>query len=151
MRMLKWLVNCRAKWVSSEVGRRGVSRFSRFFLDSGWSYLVGRNRSCTALHRSTDRESNDKPARVSGDKLVKFIKLFDDIFSQLLPWQRRQKCLLVFFMLNRIWISQAHRITVVALHLGVFQGIVIFLREALWQRVSKNRMTNFTKDINRLI
>jgi hypothetical protein len=25
-----------------------------------------------------------------------------------------------------------HRITVVALHLGVFQGIVIFLREAVW-------------------
>jgi len=39
---------------------------------------------------------------------------------------------LVFLRLNRIWISQAHRITVVALHLRVFQGIVIFLREALW-------------------
>ena len=35
-------------------------------------------------------------------------------------------------MLNRIWIPQAHRITAVALHLGVFQGIVYFLREALW-------------------
>ena len=58
--------------------------------------------------------------------------------------------LLVFLMPNRIWIPQAHRITTVALHIGVFQGIVIFLREVLWQRVSKNRMTNFTRDINQL-
>jgi len=35
-------------------------------------------------------------------------------------------------MLNRIWNPQAHRITVIALHLGVFQGIVYFLREAVW-------------------
>ena len=54
----------------SEVGRRGVSQFSQFFLDLGGSYLEGRNRSCTALHRSKDRESNGKPARVSGDQLV---------------------------------------------------------------------------------
>ena len=47
-----------------------------------------------------------------------------------------QKCLWAFLTLNRIWIPQAHRITVVALHVGVFQGIVFFLREALWQRVS---------------
>ena len=40
--------------------------------------------------------------------------------------------MLVFLMLNRIWIPQAQRITAVALHLGVFQGTVIFLREALW-------------------
>ena len=40
--------------------------------------------------------------------------------------------LLVFLTLNRIWIPQAHRITAVALHLGVFQGIIYFLREALW-------------------
>ena len=40
--------------------------------------------------------------------------------------------LLAFLTLNRIWIPQVHRITAVALHLGVFQGIVYFLREALW-------------------
>ena len=40
--------------------------------------------------------------------------------------------MLAFLMPNRIYILQAHRITTVALHLGVFQGIVIFLREALW-------------------
>ena len=40
--------------------------------------------------------------------------------------------LLVFLMLNRIWIPQAHKITAVALHLGVFQGIVYYLRKALW-------------------
>ena len=40
--------------------------------------------------------------------------------------------LLVFLMLNRKWIPQAHRITTVALHLGVFHDIIYFLREALW-------------------
>ena len=40
--------------------------------------------------------------------------------------------MLAFLMPNRIYILQAHRITAVALHLGVFQGIVFFLREALW-------------------
>ena len=40
--------------------------------------------------------------------------------------------LLVFLMPKRIDILQAHRITIVALHLGVFQGTIIFLREALW-------------------
>ena len=55
-----------------------------------------------------------------------------DIFSQLLLRQQRQKCLLVFLMPDRIVILQAHRITAVALHLGVFQGIVFFLKEALW-------------------
>ena len=42
------------------------------------------------------------------------------------------KTLSVFLMLIRIWIPQAHRITTVALHLGVFLGIIIFLKEALW-------------------
>ena len=41
-------------------------------------------------------------------------------------------CLLAFLMPDRIDIPQAHRITVVALHLSVFQDIVFFLREALW-------------------
>jgi hypothetical protein len=40
--------------------------------------------------------------------------------------------MLALLMLNRIWIPQAHKITAVALHLGAFQGIVDFLREALW-------------------
>ena len=40
--------------------------------------------------------------------------------------------LLAFLMPYRIDILQAHRTTAVALHLGVFQGIVFFLREALW-------------------
>jgi hypothetical protein len=35
-----------------------------------------------------DTESNGNPAKISGDKLVNFIKLFNDIFSQLLPRQR---------------------------------------------------------------
>jgi len=35
-----------------------------------------------------------------------------------------------FLCLIELWIPQAHRITTVALHLGVFQGIIIFLREA---------------------
>ena len=39
---------------------------------------------------------------------------------------------LAFLMPDRIVIPQVHRITAVALHLGVFQGIVFFLREALW-------------------
>ena len=39
---------------------------------------------------------------------------------------------LAFLLPDRIDILQAHRITAVALHLGVFQGIVFFLREALW-------------------
>ena len=40
--------------------------------------------------------------------------------------------MLAFLTLNRIWIPQVHRITAVAFYLGVFQGIVYFLREALW-------------------
>ena len=42
------------------------------------------------------------------------------------------RVLLAFLTLNRIWIPQVQRITAVALHLGVFQGIVYFLREVLW-------------------
>ena len=37
----------------------------------------------------------------------------------------------VFLVPDRIDILQAHRITAVALHLGVLQDIVFFLREAL--------------------
>jgi hypothetical protein len=40
--------------------------------------------------------------------------------------------LLAFLMPDRVNIPQAHRITAVGLHLGVFQGIVFFLSEALW-------------------
>jgi hypothetical protein len=40
--------------------------------------------------------------------------------------------LLVFLMPNRIYIPQSHRITAVALHLGVFHGIIKLLGEALW-------------------
>ena len=94
--------------------------------------MVDRIWSYTAMQKSQDTESNGNPAKISGDKSVNFIKLFDDIFSQLPPRQWRQECLLAFLTLNRIWIPQAHKITVVALHLGVFQGNVIFLREALW-------------------
>ena len=87
----------------------------------------------TLLYRNNkDTESNDNPTKISGDKSVNFIKLFNNIFSQLPPRQWRQRCLLTFLTLNRIWILQAHRIIDVALHLGVFQGIVYFLREALW-------------------
>jgi len=64
------------------------------------------------------RESNGKPAKTSVDKTVKFITQLYDNFSQLLPHQRRQKCLLVSSIL------QAHRIIGVALHHGVFRGIV---------------------------
>ena len=39
---------------------------------------------------------------------------------------------MAFLMPDRIYILQAHRNTDVALHLGVFQGIIDFLREALW-------------------
>ena len=44
----------------------------------------------------------------------------------------RQDPMLAFLMPDRIDILQAHRITAVAHHLRVFQGIVFFLREALW-------------------
>jgi hypothetical protein len=45
--------------------------------------------------------------------------------------------MLAFLMPNRICIPQAHRITAVELHLGVFQGIINFLREALWLKSIK--------------
>ena len=132
MWMLKWRVNWQAKWVSSEVGRRGVSQFSQFFPDSGRSYLVGRNRSCTALHKSKDRESNGKPARVSDDKLVEFIKLSTISLANCFPGNGARNACWRFFMPDRIYILQVHIITAVALQLGVFQSIVFFLREALW-------------------
>ena len=71
-------------------------------LDLSWSDMVDRNWSSTALQKSQISESNGNPAKNSGNKSVNFIKLFNDIFSQLLRWQRHQKCLLVFLMLNRI-------------------------------------------------
>ena len=116
----------------SEVGRCGVSQFSQFFLDLGGSYLEGRNRSCTALHQSKDRESNGKPAMVSSDKLVEFIKLSTISLANSLPGNGARNACWCFLCPRRIDILQAHRITAVALHLGVFQGIVFFLREALW-------------------
>ena len=126
MWMLKWRVNWQAKWVSSEVGRHGVSRFSQFALDLGGSYLVGRNRSCTALHQSKDRESNGKPARVSGDKLVEFIKLYMVSLANCFPGNGTRNACWRFLFPIRIDILQAHKITTVALHLGVFQGIIFF-------------------------
>ena len=45
------------------------------------------------------------------------------------PAPEASEALLVFLMLNRIWIPHAHRIIAIALHLGVFQGIVIFSRK----------------------
>ena len=72
------------------------------------------------------------------------------LFSQLLPRQQRQKCLLAFLMPDRIDILQVHRITAVALHLRVFQGIVIFLREALWIKSIEESNDNITNYVNRL-
>ena len=85
---------------------------------------------------------------MADEQFGKFIEVIRKLYVNIQLLDAMQ--VLVFLILNRIWIPQAHRITAVALHLGVFQGIVIFLREALWQRVSKNRMTNFTRDINQL-
>ena len=90
--------------VSSEVGRRGISCFSQFFLDLGGSYLVGRNRSCTALHQSKDRESNGKPARVSGDKLVEFIKLSTISLANCFPGNGARNTCWRFLCPNRILI-----------------------------------------------
>ena len=55
-----------------------------------------------------------------------------DIFSQLLPGNDARNACWRFLCPIRIDILQAHRITAVALHLGVFQGIVFYLREGLW-------------------
>jgi len=63
---------------------------------------------------------------LSKDSLITFVKTF------MKGDQAKPKRLLAFLMPNRICIPQAHIITVVALHLGVFQGIVNILREALW-------------------
>ena len=94
--------------------------------------MVGRNWSCTALHRSKERESNGKLARVSGDKLVEFIKLHMISLANCFPGNGTRNACWRFLCPIRIDILQAHIITTVALHFGVFQGIVIFLREALW-------------------
>ena len=89
-----------SKWVSSGVGRHGVSQFTQFSEDSDRRRMVDQNWSCTALHRINERESNGKPAKTTGDKTVGFSTQLYDNFSQLLPQQRRQKCLLVSLMLN---------------------------------------------------
>ena len=122
------------------MGRRGVSRFSQFVLDLGGSYLVGRNRSCTALHRSKDRESNGKPATVSGDKLVEFIKLSTISLANCFPGNGARNACWRFLCPIIIDILQAHRITAVALHLGVFQGIVFFLQESTMVKSIVNQM-----------
>ena len=93
-------INEGSKWVSSRVGRHDVSQFAQFSKDSDRSWMVDQNRSCTALHRINERGSNGKPAKTSGDKTVRFSTQLYDNFSQLLPRQRRQKCLLVSLMLN---------------------------------------------------
>ena len=76
--------------------------------------------------------SSGKPARVSGDKLVEFIKLSTISLANCFPGNDARNACWRFLCPIKIDILHAHRITVVALHLGVFQGIVIFLREALW-------------------
>ena len=67
---------------------------------------------------------------VADEQFDKFVEVIRKLYVNIPHLDAMQ--VLVFLMLNRIWIPQAHRITAVALHLGVFQGIVIFLREALW-------------------
>jgi hypothetical protein len=52
--------------------------------------------------------------------------------GRLEPISKREDNLGHGFMPRRIDILQVHRITAVAHHLGVFQGIVFFLKEALW-------------------
>ena len=69
--------------------------------NSDRSWMVDQNWSCTALHRINESESNGKPTKISGDKTVRFSTQLYDNFSQLLPRQRRQKCLLVSLMLNQ--------------------------------------------------
>ena len=76
--MVLRLTNEDSKWVSSGVGRHGVSQFAQFFEDSDQSWMVDQNRSCTALQRinererERERENNGKPAKISGDKTVRF-------------------------------------------------------------------------------
>jgi hypothetical protein len=66
---------------------------------------------------------------ITGLFLSQYISSVGSLSSTLMP-----ASLLAFLMPNRIDIAQAHRITVVALHLGVFQGIVNFHGEALCVR-----------------
>ena len=80
--MVLRLPNEDSKWVSSGVGRRGVSQFYQFSEDSDRSWMVDQNRSCTALHRINERESNGKPTKISGDKIVSvFTQLYDNLNS----------------------------------------------------------------------
>ena len=69
------LTNKDSKWVSSGVRRRGISQFAQFSEDSDRSWMVDQNRSCTTLHRinERERESIGKPAKTSGDEIVKFV------------------------------------------------------------------------------
>ena len=132
------------------MGRCAVSPFSQFFLDLGGSYLVGRNRSCTALHRSKDRESNGKPPRVSGDKLVEFITLSTISLANCFFGNGARNACWHFLCPIRIDILQAHRITAVALHLGVFQCIVFSSGKHYGKEYRKSN-DNCTSLINRLI
>ena len=83
---------------------------------------------------------------VAEEQFGKFVKVIQKLYVNIPHLDAMQ--VLVFLILNRIWIPQAHRITAVALHLGVFQGIVIFLREALWIKSIEESNDNFTNYIN---
>ena len=50
------------------------------------------------------------------------------------------RLVLAFLMPDRIDILQAHRITTVALHLGVFQGIIFFPQGSTMVKSIVNRM-----------
>ena len=49
-------INEGSKWVSSRVGRRGISQFTQFSEDSDQSWMLDQNRSCTGLYRINERE-----------------------------------------------------------------------------------------------
>ena len=70
--MVLRLTNEDSNWVSSGVGRRGVSLFAQFSEDSDRSWMVDQNRSCTALHQidERERERERERAMVSPLKLV---------------------------------------------------------------------------------
>ena len=59
-----------------------------------WYVETGHGLLC---NNQKDRESNGKPAKISGDKLVKFIKLFTISLANFFPG-KRQKCLLAFLI-----------------------------------------------------
>jgi hypothetical protein len=96
--------------------------------------MVHQNRSYIALHTSQRQESNGKPAKVSGDKTVNFIKLFIDIFSQLHPGNGTRNACWRFLCPIEYVFRKRTESTIVELCLGVFQGIVNFHREALWSK-----------------